>query len=150
MGSNDSSAKIFAERVLIVIGLTVAAFLLLLLVYFTFDVILLVFAAVLLAIFLRGLADLLGYVIDASETWRVVIVSTIVVAVLAGSIALLAPSVAEQVAHLRDQLPGSAKAAADYISQYGWGKALIDQLPSFDDVRRNVGTSTLLTSVGGV
>ena len=90
---------------MIVIGLVIAALLLLVLIYFTFDVILLIFAAALLAIFLRGLADLLGVVIDASESWRVVIVSTILLAVLVGAVALLAPSVGDQAAHLRDELP---------------------------------------------
>jgi predicted PurR-regulated permease PerM len=150
MEPGQPSEKTFAERVLIVIGLVVAAILLLVLVYFVFDVILLIFAAALLAIFLRGLADLLGFVIDASESWRVVIVSTVLLAVLIGAVALLAPAIGDQAAHLRDELPNSARAAAGYISQYGWGKTLIDQLPSFDEVVKGINASTFLTSVGGV
>jgi predicted PurR-regulated permease PerM len=150
MSFDSLSDKTFTERVLIVIGFVVLTFLLIALLYFTFDVILLIFAAALLAIFLRGLADLLGYVINASEGWRLVIVSLVLLVVLAGAIALLAPSVAEQVGHLRDELPKSARAAADYISQFGWGQTILSQLPSLNDVLGRISTVGLLTGVGGV
>ncbi|HMJ08772.1 MAG TPA: hypothetical protein VK468_07185, partial [Pyrinomonadaceae bacterium] len=67
MNSDLASEKTFTERVLIVIGFVVLAFLLVVLLYFTFDVVLLIFAAALLAIFLRGLADILGKFVNLSE-----------------------------------------------------------------------------------
>jgi len=142
--------KTFAERVLIVIGFVVLAFLLLVLIYFTFDVLLSIFAAALLAILLRGLADALGIILKISEGWRLAIVTVALLAIFATSVALLAPSVGEQVDHLRTELPRSARAAADYISQFGWGRTLLNQLPSIDDVMRGVNASTFLTSVRGV
>jgi predicted PurR-regulated permease PerM len=150
MTSKRDSDKTFAERVLIVIGFVILTFLLLVLLYYTFDVLLLIFAAALLAIFLRGLAGLLGKFVKLSEVALVLIVSTVLLAIVGGGIALLAPDVAEQVAHMRDELPRSAAAAANYISQFGWGKALLDQLPSFSDVINNITPSRLLTSVGGI
>ena len=51
--------------------------------------------------------------------------------------------------HLREELPKSAQAAANYISQFGWGRTFIEQLPSVDDVRQNINASTLLSGVGG-
>src|SRR5215207_7056176 len=149
MKLNERSDQTFAERVLITIGFVVFTVLVLVLLYFTFDVILLIFAAVLLAIFLRGLADLLGRVVHLSEGWLVLIVSVLLVAILAGAIALLAPSVADQMQRLRVDLPISARQAANYISQYGWGRTLIDYLPSIDDVGRNISAATLLSGVGG-
>lgn len=139
----------FAKKVLLTVGLVCLVLLSLLLVYYTFDVLLLIFAAALLAIFLRGLADLLCKVTNIGEGWAVLAVSAIILAVLAGAIALLAPDVAEQVRHLREELPRSARTAADYISQFGWGQALIEQLPSYDDVRDSLNPSTLLAGVGG-
>jgi predicted PurR-regulated permease PerM len=149
MKTNERQDQTFAGRVLITIGLVVFTMVLLLLVYFTFDVILLIFAAVLLAIFLRGLAELLGRIVHLSEGWLVMIVSVLLIAILAGAIALLAPSVADQVQHLRDELPKSAQQAANYISQFRLGRTLIDQLPSIDDVTQNISTVTLLSGVGG-
>ncbi len=139
----------FTRKVLLAVGLVCLTVLLLALLYYTFDVLLLIFAAALLAIFLRGLADILCRYINISEGWAVVAVSAILAGVLAGAIAFLAPDVAEQVRHLRDELPRSARAAADYVSQFGWGRTLIDQLPSFDDIKKNLSASTLLSGVGG-
>lgn len=150
MRSGKVPKKTFAGRVTIVLALVIAAFLVLTLLYFTFDVFLLVFAAVLLSIFLRGLADLLGRFLKISEGWRVVLVSVILLAVLAGAIALLSPSVAEQVANLRKELPRSAETAAKYISQYGWGRTLLDQLPSFSEITSDMSAAAMLTRVGGI
>jgi len=150
MASGNGSERTFAERVLIVIGFVVLALLLLVLLYFTFDVLLLIFAAALLAVFLRGLAEALGVIVKLSEGWRVAIVSLALVVVAALSIVLLAPSVGDQITHLREALPESARSAANYISQFGWGRALVEQLPSVDEVMKGISASTFLTSVGGV
>ncbi len=150
MSEGRAADRTFAEQVLIVIGFVVLAFLLLVLLYFTFDVLLLIFAAVLLAIFLRGLADLLGMVVGFSEGARVAIVSVVLLIVLCGSVALLAPNVGDQIDNLRTELPKSAKAAADYISQFGWGRAILGHLPGFDEVMKGISASTLLTGVGGI
>ena len=149
MKSDTKSDHTFTRRALITIGLVVLTLLILTLFYFTFDVILLIFAAVLLAIFLRGLAELLGRVVPISEGWLVLVVSALLIAVLAGAISYLAPDVADQVRHLREELPRSAQATATYISQFGWGRTLIDQLPSIDEVRQNIDPSMLLSGVGG-
>ncbi len=146
---DNSTEKGFARKVLIAVGLVCLTLLLLLLLYYAFDVLLLVFGAALLAIFLRGLADILSRFVNISEGIAVLVVSALLIAVLAGAVALLAPDVAEQVAHLREQLPISARKASDYISQFGWGRAIIEQLPSFEGIRNNLGTSTLLTGVSG-
>ena len=148
MESNKDPDQTFAGRVLVTIGLVVLTLLLLTLLYFTFDVILLIFAAALLAIFLRGLAEILGRFINLSDGWLVLIVTTILIAVLAGAIALLAPDVAEQMRTLRVELPKSAQKASDYISQFGSGRALIDQLPSFSDFTANLSAASVVT--GGV
>lgn len=149
MNSNERSDQTFAGRVLVTIGFVVLTLLLLILLYYTFDVILLIFAATLLAIFLRGLAEILGRFIKVSEGWLVLIVSILLVAILAGAITFLAPDVADQVRDLRVQLPQSASNAANYISQFGWGRTILDQLPSVEDVRQKIDLSSLLSGVGG-
>lgn len=149
MDSESRADQTFAGRVLVTIGFVVLTLLVLILLYFTFDVILLIFGAALLAIFLRGLAEIIGRFVKVSEGWLVLIVSVLLVGILTGAIALLAPDVAQQVRHLRVELPKSAQATADYISQFGWGRALIEQLPSVDDVRQKVDPSLFLSGVGG-
>ncbi|HEX6126783.1 MAG TPA: AI-2E family transporter [Pyrinomonadaceae bacterium] len=149
MVSNKRSDQTFAGRVLITIGFVVLTLLILILLYFTFDVILLIFAAALLAIFLRGLAEIVGRFVNVGEGWLVLIVTVLLVGVLSGAISLLAPDVAEQMSHLRQELPRSAQAAANYIGQFGWGRTLLDQLPSFNDFTANLTATSLLSGVGG-
>jgi predicted PurR-regulated permease PerM len=149
MTPDERSEQTFAGRVLTTIGFVVLTLLVLTLLYFTFDVILLIFAASLLAIFLRGLAQMLGRFVKIGEGWLVLFVSVVLVLILAGAITLLAPDVADQVRHFREELPKSVQKVSDYISQFSWGRALMDQLPSFEQVRQNVFTSTLLSGVGG-
>jgi len=149
MTQETRSDQKFVGRVLVTIGFVVLTVLLLVLLYFTFDVILLIFAASLIAIFLRGLASLAGRYVAVGEGWLVLIVTILLVAILAGAISLLAPDVAEQMRNLRQELPQSAQKTAAVISQYGWGRALLEQLPSVDQIRENIGTSELLRGVGG-
>lgn len=149
MALDAESDRTFAGRVFVTIGAVVLTVLLLILLYFTFDVILLIFAATLLAIFLRGLAELIGRWVNIGEGWLVLMVSVLLILILAGAIALLAPDVAEQMRHLREELPRSAREVGNYIAQFGWGRTLIEQLPSVDDVRQYINPAVLLTGVGG-
>lgn len=149
MKSEKRLDETFAGRVLITIGFVVLVLLLLALVYFVFDVILLIFAAALLAIFLRGLAGMLGKYIKISDGWLVLLVSVLLVAILAAMIALLAPDVAEQVRRLRVDLPQSAREVAAYISKFGWGRAVMEQLPSVDDMQHWIDPSTFAIRIGG-
>jgi predicted PurR-regulated permease PerM len=139
----------FTKKVLITVSIVVLAVLLLVAFLYVFDVILLLFAAVLLAIFLRGLADLLNKYTKISEAASVLLVSFILVVIVVGAVFLLAPSVTEQGKHLREELPRSAKSAADYISHFNWGKALIDQLPGTDEVIDKIDIPAMLSRVGG-
>ena len=139
----------FTKRVLITVGIVLMMLLFVLLFYLAIDVFLLVFAAILLAIFLHGLANLLGRYTKLSEGMSVLLVSLVLIAVLAGAISLLAPSVAEEVRHLRDELPRSAQQASTYISQFGWGRTIIEQMPSADEVVQKVDASSMATRVGG-
>lgn len=139
----------YTRRVLIAVAVLCLVLLGLALVYFTFDILLLIFAAALLAIFLRGLADILRRWIPLGEGWLVLIVTVLLVVIIAGAISLLAPSVAEQVRLLRVEVPRSAQKASDFLSSYTWGQTLIAQLPSVDDVMAKIDTGSILTRVGG-
>jgi predicted PurR-regulated permease PerM len=142
--------KTFAQKAAIAIGIALTSLLLILLLYYTFDVVMLIFAAALLAIFLSGLAEILKPYIKLGDGLRVLLVSVILVAVIGGTIALLSPSIAEQVRHLRDELPRSAVKVSDYLSQYSWGKTLIDQFPGVDTIMSAVTTTSVIAGVGGV
>lgn len=145
-----SSEQTFIKKVLITLGVVVLAVILIAALLYLFDVLLLLFAAVLLAIFLRGLANLLNHYTKISEGASVLLVSFILIAIIAGAVFLLAPSVTEQAKHLKEELPKSAKGAAEYISRFTLGKTIIDQLPGTDDLRSKVDIPAMLSRVGGV
>jgi predicted PurR-regulated permease PerM len=149
MNSYNYKTTDFTQKVLIAVGIVLTAVLIVLFFYYAIDVVLLFFGAVLLAIFLRGLADLINREARISEGAGVLLVSFVLLVILASAIALLAPSVAEQGRHLRQELPVSAQKVSDFISQYGWGKTLIAQLPSVDDMKAKIEISSVLTRVGG-
>ncbi len=146
------SERTYIQKVLIAVGIVLFTYLLYQLFFSVFDIILLVFASVLLAVFLRGLADLVNRYTKLSETMAVLLVSVLLIAILAGVIVLLAPNVAEQGKHLRDELPNSFQKVKDFISQYNWGKTLIEQLPTSDQLSerlKSIELSSVFSRVGG-
>ncbi len=138
-----------ARSVLVATAIIVAVILLVVLIYFTIDVILLIFSAALIAIFLRGLAMPVGRYLKIGDVWSVLLVTLLLVLVLAGGITLLAPSVNEQIQVLRVQLPQTAQAAADYLSHYTWGQAILSQLPGVNEIMAKIDAGSLITRVGG-
>ncbi|HEX8249456.1 MAG TPA: AI-2E family transporter [Pyrinomonadaceae bacterium] len=141
--------RTFTHRVLIVVGVVTLTILLVWGAIYVIDVILLLFAAALLAVFLRGLAELTRRYTKLSEGLSVLLVAVLLLGILALAISMLAPSVAQEGRHLRDELPKSAQKAGEYISQFGWGKTIIEQLPGTDEVIEKIDASSLLTRVGG-
>ena len=139
----------FTRKVFVVVGIVALVVVFLALVYFTFDVLLLIFGAVLLAVFIRGLADLLAKYTPIPESLSVLTVTLLLVLLLVGAVTLLAPDVENQAVELRQKLPESAMAAAATLGQYGWGRALLEQLPTIDEVRAQLDAGTLLSGVGG-
>jgi predicted PurR-regulated permease PerM len=149
MAAKDDPGKGYTQRVLIAVAVVCLVVLGLVAAYFVFDIILLIFAAALLAIFLHGLADILRRWVPLSEGWLVIIVAALLVVVIAGAVALLAPSVAEQVRVLRVEIPQSAKQVGDFLSRFSWGQTLLAQLPSVDEVIAKIDAASMLTRVGG-
>lgn len=142
--------RTFPQKVLITVGIVLLTLFVLVMLYAALDVLLLIFSAILISIFLRGLAIPISHRLKISEGWAVLAVSVVLVLVLAGAIASLAPSVAEQVQLLRVKLPESARQVSEYVSRFGWGQALINQLPSASVIIDKIGTTSVVTGVGGV
>lgn len=142
----------FVKRLLIICTIVTLIILAIIGVGYVVDILMLVFAAVLIAIFLRGLADLINERLKISEGGAVLLVSVLLIVILAGSIALLAPSVAEQIRNLRDDLPRSIETVVTYLLQFGWGRAILEhlpKLPSIDEIFNYLTTTSFLSSVGG-
>lgn len=150
MVNSEMKEYSFVQKTGIAVGIVFFSILLLLLFYYTVDILLLIFSAVLIAIFLRGLAVPLSRFTKISEGWAVLGVSVILVLVLIGSMAALAPSIAEQGSLLRIKLPESARQVGEYLSQYTSGQAVIKYLPDANTVMEKIDAGQLISGVGGV
>ena len=148
--NSDNTENTFARRVLINIGIVLLVVVILVVTIYVFDVILLLFGAILLAIFLHGLANISRRYLRLSEGLSVLLVSFLLLIVLALSVWLLAPSVAEQIRNLRDELPKSLQNVVAYLNNFSWGKLLIEQMPASSEIIEKVNNSDTLTRVGTV
>lgn len=152
MNTDNYRIREFTQKMLIAVGIILAAVAVVEFVYYAIDVVLLFFGAVLLAIFLRGLADLVKRDSRMSDGMAVLLVSFVLLVILAAAIALLAPSVADQIRNLREEVPRSLEKVEAYVSQFGWGKTLLEQVPTSSQLTeriKNIEVSGLLTRVGG-
>lgn len=98
----------------------------LLLIVFAVDVLLLVFASILLAILLRSLAEPMAERLHISQRWAL----AIVVAILAASLSIIgwaiAPSIGEQVRELQASLPAALQRLQQELSRFVWLEVFFD------------------------
>ncbi|MCU1288935.1 MAG: family transporter [Acidobacteria bacterium] len=144
-----TAENLFARRVLIAGGIGLLLLLIAGLVFYAIEVILLLFGAILLAIFLHGLANISRRYLRIGEGYSVLLVSVILLGVLVTSGWMLAPSIADQVTNLRYQLPQAAADVSRYLSNYSWGNLILEQMPSSAEVVEKVNNSNMLSRVGG-
>lgn len=149
MTPTENSQPSFARRVLINISLVALVLLLVAFLFYVFDVILLLFGAILLAIFLHGLANISRRYLRLSEGTSVLLVSAVLVVILVAAVYLLAPSVSEQVTNLRADLPKSFNNVVAYLSEKSWGKLLLEQMPTSEEIIDKVNNSGFISRVGG-
>lgn len=151
MSDRSTDERLYLRRVSTGVAIFIASLLFLAFIYFVSDVLLLIFAAALVAIFLRGLADLTKPYFKIGDGWRVLIVTTGLLTFIAIGIALLSPSVAEQGKLLRTKIPESAQKASEFLSQYSWGRTIIDNILHPEDLLNsvNVSVADVVSNVSG-
>ena len=125
--SSDSSLYPFIKRVLIVLGLATALVLILLIGWYAAGILLMLFAGVLFAIFLRGLSDWTATHLHIHPKWSLALVSLALLAIAIATIALFAAQVAQQIDQLTVGITNSLNSLESYLQQYGWGRQLIEQ-----------------------
>lgn len=124
--SEPETSAIFLQRLLLTVGVTFGLLALALLLWSATEVVLLVFAGVLVAIFLRSLSEGLHRLTGMRESFSLAIVAVGLVAIALGTAWLVAPSIGRQVDQLAEQLPRSFTRLTEHVQQYRWGKWLMD------------------------
>jgi len=140
-GRNTSADRgKFVQRVLITVAIVTAVGLTLLLGWYIIEVLLLIFAGVLLAVFLRGLSDVVSEHSPLSPQWALAVVCIGIIALFGVGGTLFAPSISEQFAELTEQVPQSASRLLEQIEQSRLGGQLLDQAPAPEDLQPSGGT----------
>lgn len=145
---NPPPEKNFIKNLLIICGLITLIILLTIGASYVIDILMMTFAAILLAILLNGLGNLLRRFVNISESTSVLLVSLLLLLVFGGIIALLAPDIGDQYKHLRDELPKSFEQVRTYLSQFGWGRTLIENIPTGDEIIDKINNSGFISRVG--
>jgi predicted PurR-regulated permease PerM len=138
----------YVWRVLVAAGITLSLIVVLWFVWQVLDILLIVFAGILLAVFLRSLANWLSHITPLSVGWSLAVVLLVLIALIGLGLWYLAPALGGQVNQLIETLPQSVEQLRQYIEAQGWGQQLTASLPSPDEVMPN--QSDLLSRLTGV
>jgi predicted PurR-regulated permease PerM len=137
----------FVRRVLVVLGLGGGFVGLALVVWAAADVLLVVFGGVLLAVLLRGLADLLRGALGLSPGWALAVVLLGLIALLGLGGWYLSSTVTAQFEELSASLESSWDQLRDWAGQYRLGRQLLHASPIADWV---AGSGNFVGRVTGV
>ncbi len=137
----------FARRVSVTVAITAFAALLIALLWAATDVLLLLFAAILVACFLRGTADVFSHYTRVPVGWSLAIVIALLIGAGTVTVWLFAPHVAVQIDDLSRGVVQSVHQLHAHLAQYEWGRRILAQVPAFADLAQR---SNLLGRVTGV
>ncbi|MBC7795956.1 MAG: AI-2E family transporter [Pyrinomonadaceae bacterium] len=141
--------RIFTQRTLAVCGIVTAIVLGVLLVVYAVDALLLAFAAILLAVFLRSLTVFVKKYTKLSDGFSLALVLAALAVISGFSIYSLAGNVAEQVRQLQNELPNSIANLRGQLEQFGWGRAIIEQIPPTSELYENIKNVNWMSGAGG-
>ncbi|TLD42323.1 MAG: hypothetical protein JETT_1355 [Candidatus Jettenia ecosi] len=141
-----TNRSVFAQRVLLAVGIGTFIIILLLVFWTTIDVLLLIFASALMAIFLRGLSDLIRKYTHLSGGLSLVIVLFSLIGIFGIVTWFIVPKVTEQIDQLVQTLPQSIQQLRDQLMQYTWVKRLLTKVPSINEIMS--GKMNVLSKIG--
>jgi predicted PurR-regulated permease PerM len=118
-----------ARRALVAAAVVAAVVVALLFLWYARDVLLLVFAGVLVSVFLRRLATLLSDRTPLPSSAALALVVLTLVGVFVGAFWLRGDSIVTESARLREELPKAVEQLRDRIAGYELGERLIAQIP---------------------
>lgn len=125
----------FARRALLAVTITLAVLLLIGVIWYAIDVVMLIFAGILVAIFFRSFSDLLSDHTPLSDGWSLAMVVVLFLGFFGLAGWFLSPEIGVQVEQLAERLPKATDRLRETIQQYAWGRQLISQLPQPDQLQ---------------
>lgn len=117
----------FRNKVLFIVRVVLVVLILAISVFYAPEVFLLIFAGILVSIFLLSLSEAITRFTGVPAGWSLGIVVLSLVGLFAVTSYFAAPSVAEQFDELVRKVPESAGKLRTQLEAYSWGQALIDE-----------------------
>ena len=115
----------YVYRVLIAVGIGAGMLLLLVFLWYALYVLLLLFAGILLATLLRGMADGVGRLAKLGSGASLAATLILLLLVLVAGTWLAAPAIAEQASLLWEQVPRALESLRQRLGHYAWGRWLL-------------------------
>jgi predicted PurR-regulated permease PerM len=120
----------FAHRVLIATCIVAGVALVLVGVWYAADVLLLVFAGILVSILLGGFSRFVARKTGLGHRLSLALVSLTLLALIVAGVWLIGGSVGAQISELQQQLPRAVESLRRLVEQYDWGQSALEHLPS--------------------
>jgi predicted PurR-regulated permease PerM len=137
---DTSTRREFFHRVLIFVGVVTAVGLFLALLWQSTEVILLIFAGLLLAIFLDGIADWISRYTPLSKGWALTCILAATAGVTTLALWLFLPSLEEQFNRISQQVPETVVNLRGYLEQSAVGGWILERIPA--EPLQNTGQSS--------
>lgn len=118
------------KRAAAIVGITLLVGLLALVFLKVISVVLLVFGSIIIAVFFRGLAELIETYVPVPSSVALALALLGPLLGLTGILWLTGPDVVTQMSELSEQLPQAQQEAKDRFLDYTWGQALLDEVDS--------------------
>ncbi|WP_181304973.1 AI-2E family transporter [Rufibacter sp. XAAS-G3-1] len=148
-GSRDH-LQVFLRKVLVVALLVIVLFLGYTVIKLAFQVFLVFFAAILFGILLHGLSSFLHRHLKLPYKWSLGVVCLLLVALLAGFLMYLGPTLSKQGEELRQNLPATLEGLKAKISSLPYGEQLLRQIPPPEQLLKGQGSGTVMKNVFSV
>ena len=129
-GSDGSPVPSLARRTLVQAVIVISLLALAMFIWYSIHVLLLIFAGILMAILLRGLAELVGDKLHLGPKTSLAIVVGVLLIIFGGAAWLFAGELIKQTAQLVDRMPETLAQLRLRLGQTSWGQLVLRALPA--------------------
>jgi predicted PurR-regulated permease PerM len=134
MNPNSQDRHQWVKKALIVTALTAATIVVLFLLWHLSQMLLVIFAGVMLAVLLDGISDWIGRHLRLPRPVTLPLVVILLLVFLAAAAWIVGPRIAEQFAKLTEKIPAALQSMQDWIAGSEWGRKLLADSPTTKDL----------------
>lgn len=135
----------FVRKAVTVIGLVTAVAIMVLLIWQILDIFMLVFAGILLCVFLTSISGWIQEYTPLTHRWALAVTTVMLLAIIGLFGVLIAPSLIEQGQQLSQNLQSSVDSLQNTLSEQEWTQPILAWLPSSEQLD----SSELITRISG-